>query len=526
MTKLTGIKAALLLAALAVPQVAAEAEEPKRGGTLNILVHPEPSTLMYGLSQRGETQVVGGKIYDGLLSYDFDLTPKPRLAESWEISPDGLSYTFRLREGVKWHDGTPLTAEDVVFTTTEFLPKTSPRARSTFGNVKSVSAVDELTVQFEMKKSFPAFLTALNISSVPIVPAHIYRGSDFESNPMNDTPIGTGPFKLKEWKRGEYIHLVRNEDYWELGKPYLDEVYVRIIPDVAARANAFETGVVDAVRAPYVEYVDLKRLSGLPNTEEAIKGNELNLPIAWVMFNLRKPPFNDKRFRQAVYHAIDRKFIRDTIWFTYATIATGPIATSSPFYEADVKQYDYDLEKAKALLDDMGLAPGPKGIRASFEIMPPDIPTFSRMAEYIRQQLAQIGLEAKIVKVDQGTWSKRLGQFDFEISLNWLSQLGDPAIGVSRNYHSQNVVQGSPFGNNGGYENKEVDALFDQAAAEVDFEKRKQLYSQIQKILVEDVPVAWLVENPLPAVYHSKVRNLVRSTYQYSDSFADVYLAE
>lgn len=526
MSKFTAA-AMIVIAAILIPLQSGQAEEPKRGGTLNMMLFPEPGTIMYGLSQRGETQMVAGKIYEGLLTYDFDLTPKPWLAKSWDISSDGLTYTFQLRNNVKWHDGKAFTADDVVFTTTEFLPETSPRARSTFRNVASVKALDDHTVQFTMKTPFPPFMTALNLSSVPILPAHIYRGTDFRKNPMNDTPVGTGPFKFSEWKRGTYIHLVRNDAYWRKGKPYLDEIYFHIIPDGASRATALETGRVDVARGGrMLEYFDVVRLGKLPGIKTQSVGEELLSAVYQVWMNHRKPPFNDRRFRQAVYHAIDRNFIRNSIYFGYGNIATGPVASFTPYYEPKVKKYGYDLDKARALLDEMGLKPDADGIRARIEILPRSGELDHRIAEYVRQQLKQIGVAAKLHVVDRSTWAKRLGEFDFDMTFNLLSQLGDPAIGVARTYHSGNVVKGTPYGNNTGYNNPRIDELFDKAAVTIDPKERQRLYSEAQRILVEDAAVVWLIETRFPQVYHEKVKNLVTSTYALGDSFADVYLAQ
>jgi ABC-type dipeptide transport system, periplasmic component len=178
---------------------------------------------MLGLVQNGPTQMVAGNIYEGLLRYDTDMNPQPGLAESWEVSEDGLTYTFTLHEGVVWHDGEPFTAEDVVFSVDTFLRETHPRLRVSLQHVESVTALDDRTVQFQLKNPFGPFLGVFEVGTMPMIPKHIYEGTDFANNPMNATPIGTGPFKFEEWERGSYIHLVKNEDYYVEGQPYLDE---------------------------------------------------------------------------------------------------------------------------------------------------------------------------------------------------------------------------------------------------------------------------------------------------------------
>ena len=227
----------LIAAALAAPLAAQEA-----GGRLDIVVQPEPPSLMLGLVQNGPTQLVAGDIYEGLLQYNTDLDPQPLLAESWEISEDGLTYTFHLRDGVTWHDGEPFTADDVVFSADVFLRETHARLRSSLAYVESITAPDPLTVVFQLKEPFGPFISVFETGTMPMVPKHIYEGTDFATNEMNATPIGTGPFKFEAWEKGSFIHLVKNEDYYVDGLPYLDEVYYRVIPDAASRAVAFETG--------------------------------------------------------------------------------------------------------------------------------------------------------------------------------------------------------------------------------------------------------------------------------------------
>ena len=256
----------LIAAALAAPLAAQEA-----GGRLDIVVQPEPPGLMLGMVQNGPTQLVAGDIYEGLLRYNTDLEPMPGLAESWEISDDGLTYTFKLHEGVKWHDGEDFTADDVVFSAGTFLPETHARLRASLAYVESVTALDDLTVEFKLKEPFGPFISVFEAATMPMIPQHIYEGTDYATNEMNATPIGTGPFKFEEWVKGSYIHLVKNEDYYVDGLPYLDEVYYRVIPDAASRAVAFETGEVDVLPGGSVENWDIPRLTemeGVCSTSE------------------------------------------------------------------------------------------------------------------------------------------------------------------------------------------------------------------------------------------------------------------
>ena len=194
MSRISAIRAALAGIALLAAVSPALAQTPQRGGTMNIIISPEPPTLMLGINQTTPAAIVGGKIYESLLRYDLQLKPMPGLAKSWSVSPDGLTYTFKLQEGVTWHDGTPFIADDVVFSAKTYLTTVHPRSRPIFQRCEEISAPDKHTVVFKLKGPFAPFIMAWEPSTAPIVPKHIYEGTDFRTNPANAKPIGTGPF--------------------------------------------------------------------------------------------------------------------------------------------------------------------------------------------------------------------------------------------------------------------------------------------------------------------------------------------
>jgi len=512
----------LLGAALALPAVAQD--QPTPGGTLNMIVQPEPATLVAALNQQGPILYVGGQIYQSLLAYGTDLQPLPSLAKSWEVSGDGLTYTFKLQDGVKWHDGQPFTADDVVFTGESFLTEAHPRWRLIHNTyVESITAPDAGTVVFKLKTPFSAFINAFELSSFPVVPKHIYEGTDYRTNPANQTPIGTGPFKFEEWKRGSYIHLVKNPDYWKEGQPYLDDLYFRVIPDAASRAVAFEQGTVDVLRGGDVEGFEVQRLEEMPGVESTTAGWEYYSPLAFMPLNLREAPFDNKLVRQAIMHAIDRDFIAQSIMFGQAKPATGPVASTTKYYTADTPAYPFDMEKAKALIAESGV-----DLKATpFEIMPiPYGPQWERLAEYVRQQLEQVGFVTTIRAVDAGGWSQAMSDFDFDLSFNFTYQYGDPALGVARHYLSNNVVQGTPYGNNGDYVNPKVDELFAKAAQATDEAAAAEAYAEVQKILVEDAPVIWLFELQSTTLWRDKVHNLVRTGIGLNEAMDEVWISK
>lgn len=497
----------------------ATAQEPKQGGTLNIVIQPEPPSLMLGIVQNGPTQMVAGNIYESLLRYDHELDPMPSLAESWEVNDDGTVYTFKLKEGVTWHDGEPFTAADVVFSADVFLRETHPRLRVSLEHVEKIEAVDDHTVRFTLKQPFGPFLGIFEVGTMPMVPKHIYEGTDFKNNPANAKPIGTGPFKFEEWEKGSYIHLVKNEDYHVEGQPYLDQVYWQVIPDAASRAVAYETGKVDVLPGGSVENFDVQRLVDLENSCVTGKGWEYFAPHAWMWLNNRNGPLQDKRFRQAIMFALDREFARDVIWNGLGTIPTGPSSSKTRFYTDDVPQYPHDPDKARALLEEMGYDGTP------IRLLPlPYGETWQRWAEAVKQNLDEVGIEVEVVATDVAGWNQKLAEWDYDMAFTYLYQYGDPALGVARNYLSTNIAKGSQWNNVQGYENPKVDDLFAKAAVAFPDSEREKLYDEVQNIIVEDVPVAWLLEIEFPTIHRCDVKNLVNTAIGVNDGLVDTWL--
>ena len=513
--------AAIWLGAMGLQTAMAQtaATPPKRGGALQVIVTPEPPMLMLGLNQNGPTQMVASNIYESLLRYDEKLNPIPSLAKSWEISPDQTVYTFKLQEGVTFHDGKPFTADDVVFSLDTFLREVHPRWRQIANNqVKSIEKVDDLTVRITLKQPFGPFILSQEVASAPIIPKHLYAGTDYRSNPMNATPIGTGPMKFKEWRKGSFIQVVRNEAYWGKGRPYLDEIYFQFIPDAASRAVAYETGKIDVMTGGSVEIFDVPRLGKLPNTCVTTKGWEMFAPHAWITPNVTHGILGNKLFRQAMIYAIDREFGRDVVWSGYGKLPTGPISSKTKFYSSEgVKTYSFDPAKAKELVK----ASGYKGETLKFLSLPYG-ETWQRWAEAIKQNFADVGINLEIVSTDVPGWTQKVSNFDFDLTFNFLYQYGDPAIGVARSYVTSNIVKGNPFGNVGQYSNPEIDKLFAEAAIAPN-EKRQELYTKVQQILADELPVLWLIEMDFPTVYRCNVKDLVTTAIGVNDSARNVW---
>ena len=484
-----------------------------KGGVLNVVVQPEPPGIMIGIFQNVPSQMVGGNIFEGLLRYDADLKPHPLLATSWDISPDGLTYTFKLKQGVTWHDGKPFTSDDVVFCVDKMLRETHPRVRGLLKAVKSITAPDSHTVRFDMNHPFAPFIQAFEVGSMPMLPKHIYEGKDYATNPVNRAPIGTGPLKFEEWIKGSHIKLVANKAYHESGLPSIDAVYFHVIPDGAARAAAYETGKIDVLPGGSVEYFDVKRLASLPGSEITTKGWEFQGSQCFLWLNNRSKFVSNAKFRQALMYALDRTAMRDIAFFGYATIAPSPFNSSTKYFSKDIKQYSRDVKKAKALLAEAGYDGSP------IRLLPlPYGETWQRLAEIARQNLAEAGINVELTATDAAGWNDRLGRWDYDIAFSYMSQYGDPALGVSRLYTTANIIKGSPWNNVSGYSNPALDKLFDDGAAEIDPAKRAAIYLEAQKLITEEIPLAYLFEMIWPTIHRSKIKNLISSAVGLNDS--------
>lgn len=477
------------IALAGVPGIALGA--PARGGQLIVGQGPDPVMLTSALTVAGPVQVVSGKIFDGLLTYDDNFNPRPQLALRWNVSTDGLSITFNLRPGVRWHDGKPFTSSDVAFSVLEIWKKYHSRGRSTFANVVKADTPDPLTVIWRLSKPAPYILSALASIEAQILPRHLYEGKDILTNPRNVAPIGTGPFRFVEWKRGQYIALARNPDYWDKGKPYLDRVIFRILPDTAAAATALETGEIQLVSGIALAYSDIGRLSKLPNIATSRRSGQYTAGVMGFEFNLDKPYFKDVRVRRAFAHAIDRDALVKSVWFGYGRVATGPVpANIKQFYTPDVPSYPFDPDKARALLDQAGFKPGANGIRLSITHDPvPAGEAYARSAEFIRDALGKVGVRVEIRRQDFASFLRRVyTDRDFDTIQFPANASPDPTIGTQRLYWSKNFQKGVVFSNGSHYNSPEADRLLEAAQTETDLAKRKDLFVRFQKLAMTDLP--------------------------------------
>ncbi len=516
-------KGAILgLALLTGTACTAGAQAPVKGGTLTYTFHPEPSALSTLSTTAVPVAIISTKIYDSLLEWSGpEMAPKPGLAESWTVSPDGLTYTFKLREGVKWHDGKPFTSADVKFSVEKVVRPYHSRGRAHFGDVESIEAPDAQTVVFKLKAPVPYFIKAFQPSETPMLPAHKFEGIDLgqasavrQSELFTKQPVGTGPFRFKEWQRGSHIILERNPEYWKSGLPHLDQIVLRVLPDGAARAIALEKGEIDLAPQNALPEVEIQRLSQLPHLQASSEGTEALGPNLWLEVNLRQGPLADVRVRKALSMALDRERIIDVIWYGYGKPGIGPIVSNSPnFYNKSLKPLSYDPKKAAALLDEAGYKRGPDGVR--FKLTQNFLPygeNYVRLAEYIKQELQKLGIPVETRSVDLAGWLKTVyTDWDFNLTTSFTHNYSDPSIGVERSFTTSNIKKGASFTNSMGYSNPRVDELFETARREMDPAKRKAQFDEIQTILNDELPVLFLMEMQYVHLWNKKVNGLIQN---------------
>jgi len=514
------------LAASAVGPSADPVITPRRGGRITLLVNPEPNALINFATTAGAEQKISPKVTEGLLSYDFDVRPQAQLATQWTISADGREYRFKLRQNVRWHDGKPFTSKDVA-TSIGLLKQYHSRGRSTFANVIEVATPDAQTAVLRLSKPAPYLIYALAASESPILPAHLYDGSDPLSNPHNINPVGTGPFIFKSWARGSHAVFARNPDYWDAPKPYIDELVVRFMSDPAARAVALETGELDLAGENPVPLTDIARLQALPHLALETRGYSYDAALTQLQFNLDNHYLANPKVRQAIAHTIDRQAILRSVWYGYGIISPSPISPLlTQFYDPAAKALPYDLAGAQQLLDEAGFPRQSDGFRFKLNLdYNPYDPTFARLAEYLRQTLRRAGIEATVRSQDFGSYVKRIyTDRDFDLDANFLGNTFDPTVGVQRLYWSHNFKIGVPFSNATHYQSPEVDRLLETAAVENDPRKRVDYFRQFQQIVERDLPIVDLVTLKQVTIYNKRVHNHTLTADCLSGNLADVFV--
>ena len=491
---------------------AAAASKPSSGGVLNFAMDTEPDVLDPNYSPQRPSQIVFFSIYDCLVARDKDNTFKPWLATSWQVSPDGKSYTFKLRNDVKFHDGTPLNAQAIKFNYDRmFDEKFASRMIGSGGGAgfyQSSEVVDDQTVKINLKSSWAPFLDAASYLHRIVSPAGVQKhGDDFGRN-----PVGSGPYKFVEWVASDHVTLERNPDYkWpgiykNQGTPLLDKIVFKVIPEAGTRTAVLEKGEADV--AMTLTALDSQRLQADPKYALLV-GRTPGVPFLFAI-NTTKAPADELAVRQAINYGVDREAIVNIVYGPFQAInantaAYGPLVPGTYGYDKSVEIYKYDAEKAKQLLDAAGWKPGSGGVRMKdgkpLEILAGTWETQS-VADVAQAQLKDIGMDVKVQISPPLTVNENQRKGESHMSPLPAAR-SDPSI-LSNSVHSRNM---------GGFnftfvQDKKLDDLLDQADAEVDEQKRLTLVTEAQKIIMGQAMLFPLYNRDNIVVANTKVDGL------------------
>jgi peptide/nickel transport system substrate-binding protein len=466
----------LVLLTSEMSKVEAASATPKRGGTLTLAISKDMA-LMNPLVNTSSTEArIRELIFEPLLNMDLKGNIQPYLAESWQLSKDGKLYTFNLRKGVKFHNGQEMTADDIKFAMDYTLnPKNGAYGFSDLNLVERVETAGKYVLKVHMKRPTSTFLTALTkiraFSAIPkeSLPEGIRKPASF--------PPGTGPFKFREWQPGQRIVMERFGDYWG-HKAFVDTVVLRLISDATVRFTALQSGDVDIIeRTPYewVKQVVDGKMKGFGFAKSAYAGSR-NLE-----FNVADPPFNNKKLRFAVAHAIDKREILQAAYMGLADTTDQRFPKGTIWHFEDLPSPSFDLERAKALLKESGY----KG--ETIQLMGNRGEVAEVEGAAIQAQLRRIGMkvEVKILERASALEARRKGEFAFKLAGG--SFYPDPLFAYNEYLCEADLKKRRV--NESGYCDKEFDAIIAKAEAEVDLEKRRQLFKRVAAKIVSDVPI-------------------------------------
>ncbi len=481
-----------VLAALALTFALLSCSNKPDANTLVMLIESSPTNLDPRIGVDAQSERIDNLIFDDLLSRGDNLDVALGLAERWEI-PDPSTYVFHLHQGVKFHDGHPLTSRDVKWTFDSLLTgKIRSPKTAAYRNVDHIETPDDFTVIFRMKEPDAALLWNLSDGAIGIVP----YGS---GNEMTSHPMGSGPFRFVSSETDKEVILERNDDYWG-SKPKLARVRFAVVPDATTEALELRKGTGDiTINALTPDAVHTLERESFLAVEHA-PGTE----IQYLGFNLLDPILKDARVRQAIAYAIDRRPMIQYLWGGWAQPARSVLPPQSWAYNGNVPAYEHDPEKARTLLDAAGY-PAVNGVRFHITMKTSTTESTRLMVAVIQQQLRDVGIALDIRSFESATFLADVVRGAFQMyGLRWVGGNQDPDI-----FYVFHSARFPPNGSNRGhYSNPKVDALIDQARREVDQNSRKAAYAQLQLILAYELPYIdlWYLDNVL--VHNKRVRNL------------------
>ncbi|WP_024507245.1 ABC transporter substrate-binding protein [Bradyrhizobium sp. ARR65] len=517
---------AALASRLSGPAFAAT-EAPKRGGTLLATWGGfEPQSLFVPPGGGSSPYFTSTKVIERLVRLTVDLKFEPVLAVDIKPAEDFRSYLIKLREGVTWHDGQPFTADDVVFNVLEYWKPIS--AGVSLDALDSAEAVDPLTVLLKFKAPVPEFFlkSVLAGKSGLVIPKHIYAGSNIITNPINNTPIGTGPFKVKEWVRGSHVEYLRNEKYWNPSLPYLDRLVIRWWQDPASRSAAFEANQLDIGVFNPVPMPDVPRLTSGGKFIAETKGYSNSAWITTIEFNQRRDIFKKREVRQALMQAIDRQFISDTIFFGRAHPSIGAIPSSNAiFFTKDVQDYPFDPKKAAKMLDGAGY-PVKSGSRFGLNLVSAGwFEENVKIGQYLKQAFEDIDITVDLAVPDRATSLKRIySDYDYDVAVSNNSGSIELIPSTTQYYTTDGIVKGAAFRNATGYSNPKLDEIVAKMAVETDEPKRIALGKDFDRLVALEAPLLPMVDLEPVTIARSDVRNHSTTADFMGESWAELWL--
>lgn len=500
---------------------------PRRGGTLIVAADGEPRNLNPAMIASNGVFYVASKVIEPMAEMAADGGFAPRLATGWTASADGRAVTFTLREGVKWHDGKPFSAADVAFSAMEVWKKLQNLGRAIFRDLEMVETPDARTAIFRFANPVPLQLIENALPAVSaVLPKHVYEGTDIAANPANTKLVGTGPFRFAEHRQGEYYRLERNPDYWEQGRPFLDAIVYRVMPDRSAIAAAIEAKELMLAAFSAVPLSDLARIGKVPGVKVIADGYDGITYQLTVEINHRRKELADVRVRRAIAHAIDRVFVADAIFLGTARISNGPVPQfDKKMHDATVNAPRFDVARANALLDEAGYPRGANGVRFALKLLPaPWFEQTRQFGDYLRQALRAVGIDAQIVNNDAAAHTKAVyTDHAFDLAIGSPVYRNDPAISTTILYQS-GVPAGVPFANQYGYASPAMDNIITRGATTLDADRRAAVYREFQHLANTDLPIIHVVEWTFITVARDNVRNVANNPRWATSHWADAWL--
>lgn len=485
-------------------------ESPVQGGILKVAFSADPAGFDPALGPSGMSHVVIEQVYSTLMSVDTDAVPYPDLAESYEVSEDGLTYTFKLRDGVTFHNGDALTAEDVKFTFDRLRAEDSGYSyKSQIETIQSVDVIDPLTVKFTLSVATGPFLTYMAFPGSSIVPkALLESGHD-----LNAQPIGSGPFKFVSYQPRSMVKFEKNADFYEAGKPHFDGMEFHLIADVTALTNAVISGTVHFTNeVPPKDWATVSSSAGIVG--QTLEGSR----YYWLLMNNTVAPMDNPKVRQAIAHAINRDAITAATFFGQAKPLLGGVIPEWNWAYPGITAFNSqgDVEKAKALLAEAGV---PDGFTTSMT-MASSFPAMVAMAPILQANLAAIGITAEIKTMEiPRYWDEVWAPSAFDITtMYWVSPLADPDDFVYNNYASGtgiNVQKSS---------SEAMDKLLKDAKSATSVDERKALYKAQQELALEEMPIVPLVNAYLLIAHTEKLKNYKPMRTGFLKTLKDAWL--